>query len=134
MGRSVYQSTISYKFNILGNSYLPDEKAIFQHAAPHPRRMKYQGDKWRGPPYHMIIHALQTGYFICFPELSGLQIPRSYIQNRLLYTLNGEKVDKDIFWRCKNTSNTNVFFYIIKDRFFHYSIVNTTFKKFIDDL
>ena len=27
-----------------------------------------------------------------FPELSDVQIPRTCIQNRLLYTLNGEKV------------------------------------------
>ena len=84
-----------------------------------PRR-----DKWRGPPYHMIIHALQTRYSIWKLMLSLTVC----IQKRLLCTLNRGKSRLNIakqrhFFGCKKISNTNVFFYIIKISFIYYGIV-----------
>ena len=31
---------------------------------------------WRGPPYHMIIHALQTVLYLYKKYLSDVQLPR----------------------------------------------------------
>ena len=57
-------------------------------------------------PYHMIIHVLQTVLNLNKKYLSNVQIPLTCIQNRLLNTLNSEKIrlhkaNKIHFLRCK---------------------------------
>ena len=71
--------------------------------------------KRRGPPYHMITHALQTQLHLNKKYVSDVQITRACIQNRLLQT--GEKSGgitnkKYILLGCNNISNTSVFFII----------------------
>ena len=70
------------------------------------------------PTYHMIIHALRMVLHLNKKHVSDVQIPRTCIQNRLLYTLNMEKCwlnipKQNIFWDAKILA-IQTYFIIIK--------------------
>ena len=71
----------------------------------------------------MIIYALQTVLPLNKKYLSDVQVPCTCFQNKLLNTLNKEKIrlnnaNKNILSGCENISNTSVFFRNIKNWFY----------------
>ena len=78
---------------------------------------------WRGSPYHMIIHALQTVLHLHNKYLSDDKYHVHVFRTGYCIHWTMKKVgwitpNKHIFLECKNIGNTNVFFYSTKNRFF----------------